>query len=137
MSTFAKGVTMGVLVSAGLAAPILATVMYVRSQPSHSTVLFITNAVPPAEQVSRSIEEPVAIEVDTLPREMTARPRHRQLTAETPSAEQARDPSRFELQMPVVERAALVQPHYTQSPSIRSTTVPTPQARPAATQLEY
>src|SRR5687768_15358532 len=100
MSALAKGVTVGVLVSASLAIPIVATVSYFQNKPDSTPLLPIESPALPSEPpVAAILElEPLVIEPSQGPPPIP--------TAEKPKRSRAsvRDPARFELELPKVER---------------------------------
>jgi hypothetical protein len=125
MSTFAKGLTIGALVSASLAAPIVATVSYFQNQPKSAPLVLIRNPESLSDSLAQVIAEPDAIAVDSLPVERAPR---RAAVVRLPSAP-PRDPAQLELGLPGVVRPAALGDHSSGSPSVRSIQMPGPVER--------
>ena len=136
MSLFAKNVTIGVLVSAGLAAPIAATVTYLQTKPALTAPTQLSLPEAPPEPLAATIIEPEFVPVEALPVEKSV-PRTPARDAARHSQAPPRDPAKFELELPRVERPAELGGHDAASPGAGSTLMPPPLPRDAKKTLQY
>ncbi|HVJ21925.1 MAG TPA: hypothetical protein VM686_41255 [Polyangiaceae bacterium] len=136
MSLLAKNVAIAVFVSAGLAAPIAATVTYLQTKPSNTAPIQFPLPDPPPEPLAATIIEPEFVPVEALPLERPA-PRTPTRNAVQHSQAPPRDPAKFELVLPTVERAAELGSHDAASPGARSSLMPPPLPRDTRKTLQY
>jgi hypothetical protein len=155
MSTFAKGLTIGVLVSASLAVPIVAMVTYLQTKPANTTLLQFMDPDRLPRPLAATIAEPELMPVEAL---VTETPSLTREVMETPSltrevmetSSPARqpnlpphspappsDPQSFVLVLPSVQRPLLLESHYTTSPSVRSIGMPAPIQKVGIKSLHY
>lgn len=132
MSALAKGVTIGVLVSASLAIPIVATVSYFQNRPDSRALLPTTTIELQHEPLAATITEPAILELEPLVIE--ASPLVRRVSHEV---SQSRDPGRFELELPKVERPPVLRSHPASSPGVDSKGMPPPLQRAGKQTLVY
>jgi hypothetical protein len=135
MSALAKGLTIGVLMSASLAAPITAMVSYIQTRPDSTPLLPPIPTELKHEPLAATISEPTLAELEPLviepskPRAATA--------GKKPSRQPPRDPAKFELELPRVDRPQALGLHNSSSPSVDSRGMPPPVARAEKRTLVY
>ena len=138
MSTIAKGITIAVLASAGLAAPIVATVTYFQTKPAN-TALTQFGPEQPSEPLATMIAEPDMVAVKAPPPAPHPQVLRPEPARKGPAQRQAlrSDPSKFELALPRVDRPAELGAHPMRPPSVDSNGMPPPISREGPKTLQY
>ncbi len=134
MSALAKGLIVGALLSASLAAPIVATVSYFQNRPDSTALLPPITTEPKHEPLAATIPEPTILELEPIVIEPS---KPRAAMAGQKQLRPPRDPAKFELELPSVDRPPALGLHDSSSPSVDSRGMPPPLARAEKRTLVY